>query len=82
MEINLNFIFLILALLSNVFVKAFNPIDFGYKCDEAYTSNITIGQNITACLHLADLKFRQAFKIEVDKYSVLSLTGGISFILI
>jgi hypothetical protein len=57
--------------------KTFVPAEFGYLCDSQFATNLEIDKNITICIHFAEKKYRVAFPVKVDQYSVLTVSGGI-----
>lgn len=48
-----------------------------YKCNPIDTNeNIGIGDTVTLCIHIPELKKRTVFKIETDKYTLVSIKDG------
>jgi len=51
------------------------------KCVDYTTRTFGIGDNITFCVHFIPRKLRMAFNLNVDEYSVVTVTGAAYFVL-
>lgn len=50
-----------------------------YKCQDGNSiTNLKIGDKITLCIHIPELKIKMGYLLEIDKYSAISLGGGFS----
>ena len=51
--------------------------DIVYKCKPSDTEGeVEIGDEVTLCLHVPELKRKVAFKLKVDEHSVISIENG------
>jgi len=63
---------IILLLLSYI-----STDDIVYKCKPSDTEGeVEIGDEVTLCLHVPELKKKVAFKLKVDEHSVISIENG------
>ena len=54
-----------------------------YKCKTKDTENkVEIGDEVTLCVHVTELRKKVAFKLKVDEYSVISIKKGFSKIVL
>ena len=63
---------IILLLLSYI-----SSDDIVYKCKPSDTEGeVEIGDEVTLCLHIPELKKKVVFKLKVDEHSVISIENG------
>ena len=69
-----------LTLIFLIFISSFNYIISSsnrYKCKkEDINREIEIGDEVTLCLHSKELGKKIAYKLKVDKYSIITIKGG------
>ena len=69
-----------ITLIFIIFISSFNNICVSekvYKCkNEDINREIEIGDEVTLCLHSRELGKKIAYKLKVDKYSIITIKGG------
>ena len=69
-----------IPLIFLLLISSFNYISSSaeeYKCkNEDINREIEIGDEVTICLHSKEKKKKIAYKLKVDKYSIITIEGG------
>ena len=69
-----------IPLIFLLLISSFNFISSSaeeYKCkNEDINREIEIGDEVTICLHSKEKKKKIAYKLKVDKYSIITIEGG------
>ena len=69
-----------IPLIFLLLISSFNyisPSAEEYKCkNEDINREIEIGDEVTICLHSKEKKKKIAYKLKVDKYSIITIKGG------
>ena len=69
-----------IPLIFLILISSFNYISLSadqYKCRQSdINREIEIGDEVTICLHSKEKKQKIAYKLKVDKYSIITIKGG------
>ena len=68
---------ILFATIIILFLSYISADDIVYKCKPSDTEGeVEIGDEVTLCLHVPELKKKVVFKLKVDEHSVISIENG------